>query len=622
MAPESADELLSALLGRDASLDPLKRLLAETTGRNPFFIEESVRTLVETRVLGGARADYRLALPANTIQVPATVHAILAARIDRLPSADQRLLETAAVIGQVVPFALLRTIADESDGALQKRLSELQGAEFLYETHPRPDLEYSFKHALTHEVAYDGVLQERRRALHARIVGAMEALHSDRLTEQIERLGYHALRGGLSEKAVRYFRQAGEKAAARSALPEARVWFEQALGVLAALPESPATLEQGFEVRMDLAMVLNDLGEPLLARVREAEMLAEKLNDDRRRGLALARMSVTHANAGELDEALATGARAVEIAGSLGDLRLRIRTTSVLALAYLALGEYERVVTLASDDIAALPDEWTYQRLGGSTPPSIFDRYLLVQSLAALGRFAEATEYETEMLRLAERIHDAHPIGLAHQAASLLHTTKGDWARARPLIEHWIEVARAGNLVVLYRAVALSAHVLAQLGEVRGAVGRLMEGMGLVDRIPAQERLHMASAYRSLGHACVMLGRLDDARRFGDRALAFSPNTSAAAAQALHLLGDIATNPERFDPERGEVHYREALTVAQRRGMRPLVAHCHLGLGKLYRRTGKREQAHEHLTTATTMYREMGMRFWLEQAEKEMGELR
>jgi tetratricopeptide (TPR) repeat protein len=283
---------------------------------------------------------------------------------------------------------------------------------------------------------------------------------------------------------------------------------------------------------------------------------------------------------------------------------------------------HERVVTLASDDVAALPDEWTYQRLGGSTPPSIFDRYLLVQSLAALGRFAEATEYETEMLRLAERIHDAHPIGLAYQAASLLYTTKGDWARARPLIEHWIEAVRAGNLVVLYRAVALSAHVLAQLGEVRGAVGRLTEGMGLVDRVPAQERLAMAGAYRSLGHACVMLGRLDDARRFGNRALAFSPKTSAAAAQALHLLGDIASHSDRFDAESGEAHYRQALALAEPRGMRPLVAHCHLGLGKLYRRTGKREQAREHLTTATTMYREMDMRFWLERAETEMNVLR
>jgi tetratricopeptide (TPR) repeat protein len=189
------------------------------------------------------------------------------------------------------------------------------------------------------------------------------------------------------------------------------------------------------------------------------------------------------------------------------------------------------------------------------------------------------------------------------------------------LIEHWIEVARAGNLVVRYRAVALSAHVLAQLGEVSGAVGRLMEGIGLVDRIPAQERLHMASAYRSLGHACVMLGRLDDARRFGGRALAFSPNTSAAAAQALHLLGDIATHPDRFDPERGEVHYREALTVAQRRGMRPLEAHCHFGLGKLYRRRDKREETQEHLATASTMYGEMDMRFWLEQATAELEQL-
>ena len=112
-----------------------------------------------------------------------------------------------------------------------------------------------------------------------------------------------------------------------------------------------------------------------------------------------------------------------------------------------------------------------------------------------------------------------------------------------------------------------------------------------------------------------MLGRLDDARRLGDRAVEASPRQPGYAAHALHLLGDVATHPDRFDAERGEAHYRRALALAEPRRMRPLVAHCHLGLGTLYRRTGKREQAHEHLTTATTMYREMEMTYWLEQAE-------
>src|SRR5207245_9331818 len=155
--------------------------------------------------------------------------------------------------------------------ALRGGLERLQAAEFLYETGLYPDLEYTFTHALTHEVTYGGLLQERRRDLHARIVGAMETLHRERLDGQIERLAHHALRGELREKAVHYLRQAGLKASARSALPDARTWFEQALGVLEALPESQSTPEQAFDIRLELRSVLHLLGEPrrALERLRQ-----------------------------------------------------------------------------------------------------------------------------------------------------------------------------------------------------------------------------------------------------------------------------------------------------------------------------------------------------------------
>ena len=123
-----------------------------------------------------------------------------------------------------------------------------------------------------------------------------------------------------------------------------------------------------------------------------------------------------------------------------------------------------------------------------------------------------------------------------------------------------------------------------------------------------------------VGRACLLLGSLDEAHRLGDRAVACSPRQFGFAAHALLLLGDIATHADRLDPESGEAHNRQALGLAEPRGMRPLVAHCHLGLGKLSRQTGYRLQAQEHLTTAITMYREMDMRFWLEQAEAEQAE--
>jgi len=207
---------------------------------------------VETKALAGDQGRYRLAQPVQAIQVPATVQVMLAARIDRLAPEDKRLLQTASVVGKDVPFGLLQAIAELPDEALRRGLDRLQSAEFLYETGFYPDLEYSFKHALTHEVTYGGLLQDRRCELHARIVDAIETLHRDRPGGEIERLAHHAVRGELQEKAVHYLRQAGLKAAARSALQDAQVWFEQALGVLEELPESQSTLEQAFDIRLEL----------------------------------------------------------------------------------------------------------------------------------------------------------------------------------------------------------------------------------------------------------------------------------------------------------------------------------------------------------------------------------
>jgi hypothetical protein len=158
------------------------------------------------------------------------------------------------------------------------------GSEFLHETHLFPDLEYTFKHALTHEVAYDSLLQDRRRALHARIVEAIEALYADRLAEHVERLAHHALRGELWDEAPGYLRQTGRRALGRSAYREAAGWLEQALEALGHVHESRATRELAIDLRLDLRNALWPAGDhaPILARLREAEALAEALGDQHR----------------------------------------------------------------------------------------------------------------------------------------------------------------------------------------------------------------------------------------------------------------------------------------------------------------------------------------------------
>jgi class 3 adenylate cyclase/tetratricopeptide (TPR) repeat protein len=261
LPPASADELLQAMLGDDPSLMSFKPLLIARTEGNPFFLEESVRTLIETGVLVGSPGAYALAQPVDRLQVPATVQTVLAARIDRLPPEEKTLFQTAAVMGHEVPFLVLQAIAELPETTLERSLAHLQAVEFLYETGLFPERVFLFKHALTHEVAYGSLLQERRRTLHARIVAVLERSSAGRLAEQVDRLAHHALRGEVWDKAVTYCQQAGARAWARAAFREAVAVFEQALQALGHLPEDGDTRGLALALRLALGIALTTVGE-------------------------------------------------------------------------------------------------------------------------------------------------------------------------------------------------------------------------------------------------------------------------------------------------------------------------------------------------------------------------
>src|SRR5215469_5680821 len=277
---ESAEQLLTALLGSNAALEPLTHMLIARTEGNPFFLEESVRTLVETGALTGERGAHKLARPLPAIQIPETVQAVIAARIDRLSATDKALLQMASVLGKDVPFGLLEAIAEIAEDGLHAAIGRLLAAEFLYEFEFLPDVQYTFKHALTHEVAYGSLLQDRRRALHVRIVETIERMYLDRLAEHVERLAHHAFLGQDWAKAVTYLQQAGARALALSVHREAARFLEQALTALTHLPETRETVEQAIDLRFDLRNALLPLVEwgRIEGYLREAEALARKLN--------------------------------------------------------------------------------------------------------------------------------------------------------------------------------------------------------------------------------------------------------------------------------------------------------------------------------------------------------
>ena len=601
-------------VGRDApTMAGVEERIWTMSEGNPFVAVEAMRALDQGSLRDGAlEATGALALPAS-------VRELVARRLDRLSARGQRIAGVAAVIGRMFDFTLLQSASDMEERDAAEAVEELVRDHVLQAVGNQLD----FTHDRIRDVAYGRLLPPRRLLLHRAVAAALEIAgsHGDRPAERIEQLAHHAVRGELKEKAVLYLRGAGDKAVARSALQDARAWFEQALDSLQTLPQSQSVLEAAFDIRLALRPVLTQLSElpRVLALLREAEGLAEQLNDERRRGRVWAFMTNIHSLLGELDIALVSGERALEIAGRLDDLRLRIPTTTYLEVAHYWRGDHARVVELATNNLAALPADWNYECFGSTAPASVYDRSFLVMSLAELGRFDEADAHTAEAIRLAEPTQHGFTISLAYRAACTLHLRRGSWSLAQALITRWTEVVRTAN-VILHRPylVAASAWLLAKLGQTGPALDLVREGEQLVGRIGVGVVIGMNGwSYHAQGRACLLLGHLDEARRWCERAIEFSAGQHGFMATALHLLGDIASHLGQFDPEVGEANYRQALALAEPRGMRPLVAHCHHGLGDLYARTGESEKTREHLDIAAGMYRDMDMRFWLEQVTRQ-----
>jgi tetratricopeptide (TPR) repeat protein len=614
----SADELLHVLLGDDARLTPLTRLLIAWTEGNPFFLEESVRTLVETGVLVGERGAYRLAQTLPTIQVPATVQAVLAARIDRLPPAEKRLLQTAAVIGHEVPLPLLQAIAEVSEDALLCGLAHLQAAEFLYETCLFPEPEYTFRHALTHEVAYSGLLLEQRRILHARIVEALETLAGNRVAEQFERLAHHALRGAVWDKALAYCQQAGARAYDRAAFREAVVYFEQALQALAHLPETRDTREQAIDLRLALRSALRPLGDfgRILAALREAEALAEALADPRRLGQVSGFLSIHFHHMGAYDQAIAAAQRSLALATASGDVVMHALANQNLGVSYLSQGDYRRAIDCFRQTVAALDGVQRRERFGQFLFPAVQSYAFLATCHAELGAFAEGRALGEAGLRIAEAVDHPGSLMFASGGIGLLFLRQGDLPRALPLLERAVDICQKADLPAFFPRVAMALGAAYTLsGRVADAVPLLTRAM---EQMTAMERGgDQASASLSLGEMQVSVGRLEEAQALAKQALALARahQRRGAQAYALRLLGEVAARREPPENDRAGDYYRQALALAEELGMRPLQAHCHRGLGTLYARLDARDQARAELSTAIEMYRAMDMAFWLPQTE-------
>ena len=623
LEPESAEELLQAILGSEPTLQPLKQLLVQQTEGNPFFLEECVQSLVETGALTGVRGQYRLQAPVESLQMPPTVQAVLASRIDRLDPDEKRLLQAASVIGKDVPFALLEAIVEVPEETLRSGLMRLQSAEFIYETTLFPTLEYTFKHALTHDVAYGSLLTGRRRAQHGRAMESLERLNADRLGEQVERLAHHAVRGEIWDKAINYLRQAGAKAVSRAANQEAVSLLDQALQALTHLPEGRAKLEQSIDIRLELRPPLLQLGRlrDVLQLSKEAEHLGAEHGDESRLGRVYSYLVNYHYLNGEPDLAIEYGERCLRIADATQDLALQALARGYLGLSCHAQGQYRRAELILRQNVDALA-----MARGAAADQSAISYVTssgwLAFTLAELGDFHAADACADQALRVADGAGHAYGQTIARTLAGLVWLRRGHLDRAFGYLQPSLEACREKHLDV-WRPLPSSL-----LGLTQALAGRLDEALPLLrDGVHLSEVLginaYLALWMLNLAEGQMAAGQLDQARETARHALdlAVSHKERGHQAWAWRLMGDLDSRGDATALAQAEENYRRALNTAEELRMQPVIAHAKMGLGRVMRLRGDRERAEEYLVTAFMMFRGMDVPFWVRRCGEEMMKL-
>ena len=618
----SAEVLLRTLLGEAAALPPLVRLLIERTEGNPFFLEETVRSLLETGVIAGERGAYRLAKPAAGIQMPSTVQAVLAARIDRLPPDEKQLLQSAAVIGKDVPLLLLEAITEDPDDVLRLWLSHLQAAEFLYETSFFPEPEYTFRHALTLEVAYQSLLRDRRRALHERVLDALERLYAERVTEKLELLAHHAVRGEVWDRAARYLYQAGEKALAQSRPRAATSFFQSAVDALDHLGEG-ADLVLKLDALLELwvTKISTSQLEALQEVGEKAEALARALND----GSRLARVQVRQAQAlalmwlfpGTFDSAIERAREAFHRADP-ADLRTRGYAQFIAGVSCRDLGRLGDAIAEFGRGIALFPPGGQ----AGEEAGLVFPIYVSLCSWrsevhGALGEFDAALASAAEGLRVAGEIRHPSSLTLANAFVGYCQLLKGDIDAAIPTLERGLAIAQEHELPhgvtanLLYLAYALILSDRRESG--LEALGRAVHHQ--IAFMPQWTRYGTVTA-----GAYLAAGRIAEATGEVDKGLAMATERQARGYRGplLRLQAEVLMRQEPLNAETAGERLREALALTTELGMRPEIARCRLGLARLHCRIGGSAAGAEHLAAAVALFRELGATFWAERAEAEV----
>jgi class 3 adenylate cyclase/predicted ATPase len=666
LGQDDAQELLTALLGNDSALRPLKQLILAKTEGNPFFMEEIVQTLFEEGVLvrdpvGGAKqaslsVDKVSPTPPD-LHLPPTVQAVLAARIDRLGVEEKALLQTLSVLGKEFPWSLLKQVVDQPEDTLHRLLAHLQAAEFIYEQLAFPEVEYTFKHALTQEVAYASLPQDRRKVLHERTAQTIEALFHSRLEDHYNDLAHHYTRSGNTPKAVQYLHLAGQQAVQRSANAEAISHLTAALDLLKTLPDTPERAQQELTLQTTLGpalIVAKGWGAPEVAKTyTRARELCQQVGDTPQHFPVLWGLWISHSLRAEHQVAYELAEQLLRLAQSGQDSAALLCAHRVMGESLFNLGEFAPARAHLEQSIALYHPQ-QHQAL-----VSLYGEALDVtcRSLEAwwlwfLGYPNQALRRSDEALTVAQQ--RAHPFSLAYARgmAAALHQYRREgqavqeqvkatmaiaaeqgfpyWVVWGTILQGWALVeqgkgqegiAQIQQGMAAYPAVGAEIgqpYLLALLAEAHGKEQQTAEGLNAVTEALARidksgERCYEAELYRLKGQLTLQsktsLGQVSGKSQASLRQVSGKSRTSPRQvedqSQASH--GQVADNAEdantqhptpntQAEVEReAEECFHKAIEIARRQQAKSLELRAVMSLARLWKEQGKKDEARQML---------------------------
>jgi len=591
----SSSELVKAILEKGEVAPELRQLILNRAAGNPLFMEEFTHTLLENGSIERKNERYVLSEKASDIQVPDTIQGIIAARMDRLEDNLKRTMQVASVIGRDFAFRILQAITEMRE-ELKSCLLNLQGLEFIYEKRLFPELEYIFKHALTQEVAYNSLLLKRRKEIHAKIGGAIEALYSKRLEEFYEMLAYHYGRSANTDKAVEYLDLANQKAAKLNAMEEAKTYLDEAMELLDTMPDTDVNRQRRISLLVNQGIVFLMLFRSLeyYDLLTHYEPMARELENPELLGAFYARLGHCEYSFGSFDHAIQTLTKAAELAETSGNTEDAGYAYVWLGWIHVDRGDYRRALALKDDVFRSITQRFNLR---------LHTYALSVASRACsyLGHWDRAVEEGQKALSVAQEGSDNSLISWSAWNLSIAYSWRGDLAQAVEYGE--IAVQKAPTSADKAFAQRSLGWALCRAGEIsRGIellvnVGPIFRAAGLmVFEIPL-------TCYLGEGHW--LAGKDDKAMQTLEKSLKIAERYGARyyIGYAQRLLGEITL---KTNPAQAASCFEKSIAVLREIKAENELAMAYAGYGRLHKKQGEIARAREYLTKALEIFERLG----------------